>query len=393
MVWRRAICVACRRVNFTAINTSKALTMTPKRLVLLGGGHAHVHVLKALIGGPFADTEVILITPFARQVYSGMLPGWIAGHYQIDDCVIPLAPLARAANVQMIEASAVGLDTASNLVHTDVAGDIAYDVLSIDIGSVPNIASMRGDVETAITIRPIERFITKIEHIVTDVAQRHAQREQTSIVVIGGGAGGIEVTLALKNRFKEAALIHLISGANTLPPQVNDKLMRALANAGVTVHANRIARTIANHEVQLDNGDIISARHVITALGAMPAAWLAKTGLHTDAAGYMTINRFLQSTSHANIFAAGDCASIQNQPRPKSGVYAVRAGPPLIANLRAFLAGTPLQTYTPQRRALYLIATGRKHAIGLWGSVSWSGVWVWRWKDRIDRAFIARYRL
>ena len=110
-----------------------------------------------------------------------------------------------------------------------------------------------------------------------------------------------------------------------------------------------------------------------------------------DAAGFVSVNRFQQSISHGNVFAAGDVASRVDAPHARSGVYAVRAGPPLLANLRAALESRPLMPYQPQKRTLKLVSCGTRYAIAIWGGVSVKGAWVWRWKDRIDRRFVAAY--
>jgi selenide,water dikinase len=128
------------------------------------------------------------------------------------------------------------------------------------------------------------------------------------------------------------------------------------------------------------------------ATGAAPAAFLRETGLALDAGGFVEIDATLRSTSHPEVFAAGDVASMRGTPRPKSGVYAVRQGPPLARNLAAALAGGALAAYRPQREALALITTGERYAVATRGGLTLQGAWVWRWKDWIDRRFMARYR-
>ena len=367
-----------------------------KRLVLLGGGHAHVHVLKSLIDQALPDTEVILIAPYDRQVYSGMLPGWIAGHYVIDECVIPLAPLAAAAGVRFIQAAATGIALDRQRIACDNGEQVGFDVLSIDSGSVANVAAIAGADTYATAIRPIEQFID----VITALKQRIAanQGPPVAVAVVGAGAGGVEVALALqfagrRGNGSAAATVTVVSAANTLPGSVGPRIARELTDAGVSLRAGVAATRIAQGQVTLADGTSIDADAIIVALGAAAAAWPARSGLACDEQGYILTNHYLQSISHANVFAAGDCATMRDFNRPKSGVYAVRAGPPLAINLRHALEGAALAAYTPQARSLYLISTGRQHAIGSWGPLSWQGDWVWRWKDRIDRAFVAKYRL
>ena len=130
---------------------------------------------------------------------------------------------------------------------------------------------------------------------------------------------------------------------------------------------------------------------VLLALGAAAPRWLAGSGLALDERGFVATGPTLQSVSHPEVFAAGDVATRTDAPHPKSGVHAVRAGPPLAANLRRWLMGEALRVHTPQARTLYLLSCGERRAIASWGGWSAEGRWVWRWKDHIDRAFVARY--
>ncbi len=360
-----------------------------KKLLLLGGGHAHVHVLKSLIGAPLHEVSVTLVSPFARQVYSGMLPGWLAGHYNIDECVIPLPPLVSKAGVTFQQTAATGIDLSRNVVHCANGAELAFDVLSIDTGPIANVATIPGAAEHAIAIRPIEAFIESMKRVKRDIESRRS----THIAFVGAGAGGVELAMALRHAYGARVDIALISAADTLPGSVGPRLARIMAERGVRVISNQAAARIAPRAVLLESAKVVDADVIIVATGTSAATWPREAGLASDARGFILVNDFLQSTSHANVFAAGDCATMQNFVRPKSGVYAVKAGAPLNENLRRYLRGDSLKAYAPQERSLYLVSTGAKHAIASWGKFAIEGDWVWRWKDRIDRGFMARYAL
>jgi len=183
----------------------------------------------------------------------------------------------------------------------------------------------------------------------------------------------------------------IVSAADTLPGNVGKRLLRIVRERGIRVLGNTVAQRIEAGRVILPRG-ALEAELIIVSTGAAAAAWPRASGITTDERGFILVNDKLQSLAHAEIFAAGDCASMSGVPRPRSGVYAVRAGPPLERNLRRALAGEALQDYRPQERSLYLISTGDRYAVGSWGGLSWEGAWAWRWKDRIDRQFVARYR-
>jgi pyridine nucleotide-disulfide oxidoreductase family protein len=358
-----------------------------KKLLLIGGGHAHVHVLKSLIDSPLDGVEITLVSPYARQVYSGMLPGWVAGHYTINECVIPLPPLVKRAGAVFRQTAADGIDLNRHVVHLTDGREMSFDVLSIDAGPVANLDMIPGAKENAIAIRPIESFIESIENIRRQVEARR----NTHIAFIGAGAGGVELALAMRHAFGARADITLISAENTLPGKVGERLARHLNARGVRLLGNEAAARVAPGAVLLESAQVVNADIIIIATGTAAAAWPRKAGLATDQRGFIAVNDFLQSTSHANVFAAGDCATMTNFLRPKSGVYAVRAGPPLATNLRRFIRGESLLPYVPQKRSLYLVSTGNKYAIASWGNLAIEGEWVWRWKNKIDRKFMTKY--
>jgi pyridine nucleotide-disulfide oxidoreductase family protein len=364
-----------------------------KRLVLLGGGHAHVHVLKAFAAAKPADTAVTLISPYARQVYSGMLPGWISGHYAEDECMIPLTPLAGKADADFITARATVLDVGRQTVTLEGGKTIEYDWLSIDTGPYPTIDAIEGAREHALPVRPIEGFVAGLR----SALQKHFRAAEVRVAIVGAGAGGVELAFAVREALKThpSATVLLVAATDTVlpdhPPNVQQRVSDELRASGVAVLRGALVRRVLAGRVELTNAHVVEADVIVLATGTRAAPWLGTTALAKDAAGYIATNAYLQSTSHPNVFAAGDCATQLETPRPKSGVFAVRAGPPLATNLTRALAGQPLQAYRPQRWSLYLLSCGRKHAVASWGTFSWQGDWVWRWKNSIDHGFIRKY--
>ncbi|HEX9392683.1 MAG TPA: FAD-dependent oxidoreductase [Usitatibacteraceae bacterium] len=366
-----------------------------KRLLLLGGGHAHLHVLKSLGDAPIENVEITLLSPWPHQVYSGMLPGWVAGHYRIEQCVIPLAPLARRAGAIFCEGRAIALDLSHNTVSCDNGNVLSFDALSIDTGSAADLSAIPGAGEHAVSVRPIETFIETVARIKAAVHYGSAadqDRAMKRFVFVGAGAGGIELALGLQHAFpREQVEISLVSAANTLPGTVGKRLLPILAERGIKLIAGQAATRIEAQAVHLASGEKLDVDVIITATGASAADWPRAAGLACDERGFILVNDHLQSTSHPQVFAAGDCATMEHFSRPKSGVYAVRGGPPLAGNLRRFIAQQPLKAFRPQARSLYLLSTGDRYAIASWGSLTWEGAWVWKWKDWIDRGFVGKY--
>ncbi|MDQ6880583.1 MAG: FAD-dependent oxidoreductase [Pseudomonadota bacterium] len=366
-----------------------------KRLILLGGGHAHLTVLADLAQRPLDGWDVQLVSPFRRQIYSGMLPGWVAGHYPLASCAIALDALADRAKIAFHRTGGVALDPGVNTL-TCADGKLRnFDVLSLDIGPAPALDGLPGGVDYALPIRPIEGFAAAWPSLLERIAGRSINFH---LVVLGAGAAGLELAFAIRHRALQEGWGHLrvsLVGSDVLPLEgasgsARARAMRALSRRRIGWHGPRRAVRIREGAIDFAEGDALAFDGCLVATGAAAPAWLAASGLTTDDRGFVRVGPTLQSTSHQNILAGGDVAS-SPWPLPKSGVYAVRAGPVLSENLRAICGGRPPQPWVPQARALYLVSTGDRNALALWGRWCWEGPWVWRWKDRIDRAFVRRY--
>lgn len=366
-----------------------------KRLVLLGGGHAHVKVLADLAGQRPGGWNVHLVSPYRRQIYSGMLPGWIAGHYPIEACAISLDQLAARADVVFHETSGSGLDLTHDSVLCADGSSLHFDGLSIDTGPMPALGSLPGAVEHALPVRPIERFVAAWPTLVDRVS---GQCGRFDLAILGAGAAGVELAFAIQRRAAVEGWSHLfltVVGSDDLPlsgapPAARRQAARLLVQRGIVWKGRCRAAQIDSGCLRLEGAAPVPFDACIVATGAAAPGWPAASGLATDDQGFIRVGRTLQSISHPKVFAAGDVAAYADA-RPKSGVYAVRAGSVLAENLRAFCDGRSLRNWTPQARALYLVSTGDRHALALWGPWSWSGSWVWRWKDRIDRRFMRRF--
>ena len=364
-----------------------------KRLLLAGGGQAHVLVLREMARHRLTGVEIVLVTPSSQLRYSGMLPGWIAGHYALEELTIDVAPLAQAAGARFVAAHLKKLDLANHTAFTDRGEAFEFDVLSIATGAEIDVDSISGAREHALPLRPFEGFVAGWQRI---VQQAEAARETFRLAVIGGGAGGAETALAAVYRARampSPVQVQLLTGGVPILPghghRARSLMTTALAKHGVQM-IDAVAQCVEPAAV-ITNGDRRLATHAtLIVTGASASKWLRDAGLALDERGFVTVNSYLQSTSHPFVFAAGDAATLIETPRPKSGVYAVRAAPPLAANLIAAATGQPLSAFKPQRRALYLLTTGPKHAIASWGARAFAGRWVWYWKDRIDRDYIAK---
>lgn len=367
-----------------------------KRLVLVGAGHAHAQVLLALRAREPGDIDVTLVSPDALAPYSGMMPGWMAGHYGWDECCIDFEGLCRAAGARFVHDAGRSLDPAGQAVRLAGGARIDYDILSLDIGATA--LSLAEDGGRLVAMRPLARLKAHWDRLRAEV-RALAPGSTYRVVMVGAGAAGVESLLATRRQLGawapdvHIACVLAANGESLLPALARraGRLVEAhLRRNGIGVVRGFEAHGTDRSGVRGRDGKHLQADLVLWATGAAAHAWPVAAGLAQDDAGFIRVDATLRSVSHPNVFAAGDCAGLP-EPVPKAGVFAVRMGPVLAHNLHAALHGLPLRMYRPQRRNLVLLGTGDGSAVASWGPFAWQGRWVWRWKERIDRRFIARY--
>lgn len=363
--------------------------MTGSTVVLVGGGHAHALVLAALRGAPFEDAQVILVNPGGTAPYSGMLPGFVAGHYSRASLEIDLVALSAACNARFVDDFAVGLDPDAKILRLKSGAEIPYDLISFDVGITTRMPALEGFSEHGVPAKPLGVFAKKWDAFIEEGGPQ-------SVAVLGGGVAGAELAMAmafaLHSKGQTDTKVHLLDRSEILSElsrPMRARVRRGLAHNGVEVHANtQIDAVTATHILRRDDTPL-AADFVVGAAGASAHDWTGDTALDLKD-GFIRVNAHLQA-SDGSVFAVGDCAHMDHAPRPKAGVYAVRQAPVLTANLRAALAGIPLKSYQPQDDYLKLISLGRKSAIGVRGGIPFSGGLVWRLKDWIDRKFMEQF--
>jgi selenide,water dikinase len=373
-----------------------------KDVVLVGAGHSHVTVLRMFGMKPIPGVRLTLISREVHTPYSGMLPGLIAGHYGFDDAHIDTGPLARFAGARLYQDEVIDLDLAGRRVICRARPPVPYDLVSLNIGSTPNTANVPGASEHAIPVKPIDGFLRRFEALQARILAREGR---TSVALVGAGAGGVELLLAVEHRLRQAVTgagfdagglsFVLVSGdaeiLPTFPAAFRSRFHAILAERGIAVITGAPVTAVEAGRLVLDGRAPVAADEILWTTQAAPARWLAMAGLPLDARGFLRVDQTLRVAGHDDVFAAGDTIAFSGRELPKSGVYAVRAGPALADNIRRTLTGRSLRPFRPQRDALYLVSTGARHAVGTRNGLVVEGAWVWRWKDWIDRRFMRKF--
>ena len=418
----------------------------PLHLVLIGGGHAHVQVIKGLRHllchrhDSNNNLRVTLIDSQASASYSGMVPGCLAGRYTVRETQLALPPLARYSNVTWIHNRVVDIDLQHKNVHISNGTILPFDLISLDIGSTSRAwDTTPGAAQYTIPTRPIHKLVERLEEALGQQQQHQQPRKPVvvQLVIVGGGVAGLELALSITARWRRRAGLPvqctvLDRGPAPLGPEespaaraalqqvLDDQDIQVIHNGHVVqVHPDwmecQYGPTSAGDAAAVVDKFRIPFTHAVWATGAgshtLARRMAEQQGLDCDAQGWIRVRPTLQSLSHPFVFAAGDCATIVSSPSkpspPKAGVYAVRAGPVLLENLTRYVAAMRTATtttnqpppqaslveYHPQDDFLKLITCGDGTALGLRYGLVFRGKWVFDLKNDIDQSFMKLFHI
>ncbi len=367
-------------------------------LVLGGLGHSHLFVLEALGKGELPACRVMVCSAEPQHVYSGMVPGWLGGRYTSSELTVDIAQMCASVGAQYVPHHVAGLDANTRTLQLTNGTAISFDICSIAVGSQPAGLNTQGAHEWSWPLKPLQR----VEGVLARLNELAAARTG-AVTVVGAGLAGIEIALAARARLSIGGArtddvdVRIVNRDATLSTgrgdSFTDRLEDACVRHAVPIYHNARVDAVSATHVQLQDGRALPSDVTIWATGPTAAPWLALSGLRVDERGFLLVNEHLQSLSAPHVFAAGDCATLSfARDTPKAGVYAVRMGPHLARALAQALRGERVtERYAPQQRWLTLVNTGDGRAIASWGPLAAQGRWAMRWKDKIDRDFMARF--
>ena len=362
---------------------------------LVGGGHSHVLLIRRWAMRPLPGVRLTLVSSTVQTPYSGMLPGLIAGHYDVEDIHVDLRRLCAWAGVRFVEQTVTSLSLDTRQVHFDGNRPaLGFDVLSLDTGSTPDL-SVAGSREHVTPVKPVHDFHARWQALRDRVHQPGAK--SASIGVVGSGAGGFEIAAAMRHVLpaKRASIYWFLRGELPLsgrPSRVGQLALAAAIRDGINVITGFDVVRVDAGKLNAADGRVVELDEILWCTAATGPAWPETAGLSVDHRGFVSTNAFLQSISHDFIFATGDIGTQVETPSAKAGVYAVRQAPYLYENIRRYILGDTLKPYRPQKDFLSLMATGGKRAIASRGPLAIEADWIWRWKDHIDQTFMRKFR-
>jgi len=366
-----------------------------RTIVLLGAGNANLQVIRWWAMDPISGTELLLISDTLMMPYSGMLPGCLAGLYRIDDVMIDVGRLCAKAGVRLIHARATKVNTVAKVVELEGRPPLRYDLLAVNIGSQPHVPIEPGARAHSLLLKPLHTLTTRADALDDRIAQ---SGQPSRLVCVGGGASGFEITMALRKRYGHHANLSyeiLVSGDRVLSgaaPGVSDLCAQILAEQGIAVrHGARVSGG-DGRVLQLESGQAVPYDICVWATPAAPLELIQASGFETTTRGFIRAHDTLQTLSDPNVFAAGDCVTLESSPDlPKAGVFSVREGPVLWDNLKAAVSGDELRPYRPQKLYLFLLNASDGTAVMSYGSAAGRGKWVLAWKNFIDRKWMRQF--
>lgn len=364
-----------------------------RRLLLLGAGHAHLHVLRELVRRPIAGVETVLIVP-GEQYSAAMVPGFLQGRYDADDLRFDLAGMAGRAGARLVHSAVERVDAARRVVVLPQGDELPFDVCSIDGVCEARGADTPGVAEHAVSLYPTSGALelrARLDALVADA-------RPVAVVVVGGGATGFQVALALRERLQSSAGSHvaLVEQAAELLGGFEPSMRRLAADVlrarGVSLALGGRVVSVSAGAVTLHNGATLPADLVVWVTGAVAPALVARSGLPQDGHGHLLVDRSLRAADGAPLWGAGCCIAVQGIAESVRDGYAVREPPTLDRSLRAALGQGRPGRYRPQRASLVLLDTGGGWALMRWKGMQRHSRWAARLKDMIDRRFVRRYR-
>lgn len=373
-------------------------TLPKHDIVLLGIGHTNAHIVRMWRMKPLADAKLTCISNSPIATYSGMLPGVLAGIYTPEQMQIDLVRLCASVGARLIVDEVTGLDLANKRIRFSERADVGFDVLSIGIGSVPSQLDRIHDASHCVSIKPMVSFLDRLQQHLLSAAEEHDG--VLRVAVVGAGAGGTEIAFCLPNQLRKSLprrefRITLVNGSkqvvNGSSASVQRLARKQMAAHQIDLLVGRVA-AVDGRQMTMEDGSQPSFDLILWATGATAPPLLGRLGLKTDDRGFLSIRSTLQTCEHDDIFAVGDTGTLVDSPTPKAGVYAVRQGPILFENLEKRIRRQSLVEYRPQKDFLKLLSTGDGKALGEYARFGFHGTWAWKWKDRIDRKFMAMYQ-
>lgn len=363
-------------------------------LVFAGAGHAHLTALSRCDQYRDRGHRVTVINPSAYHYYSGMGPGMLSGMYRPQEIRFNIKKMVEDRGAAFIQDAVVSIDAGRRVLRLKNGLEVAYDVVSFNVGSAVPLNGLDAAREDIFTVKPIVNLLKAKERVIATVLKKEAR-----IVVIGGGPAGIEISgnvWRLAHNSGGTAAITLVSGQRLLdgfPARAQQLIRSSFEKRNIKILEDIRADATENKALRLSDGRTVPFDVCFIATGVRPSSLFKESGLRTGTSGGLLVNRYLQSVSHPELFGGGDCIDLEGRSLAKVGVYAVRQNSILFHNLLAALENGPMQEFLPQQKFMLIFNLGDGRGVVRRGRCVWNGKLAFTLKNYIDRKFMRTFQL
>lgn len=383
-----------------------------QRLIIVGGGAGGLE-LAAKLGRRFGPDIITLVDSRPFHIWKPSLHEAAAGTLDIHQEGLSYFMLARQCGFTFVLGELLGVDRTEKRIHlSGLAAHngeqilperaLRYDHLVLSVGSVSNFFNTPGAQDHAVTLDTLENAeqfrLTLLKALAqVDQAKKHDPDARLNIVIVGGGATGVELAVELIEasasisayglpRFKSGRdlSITLIEGAPrllaALPERISTAARDRLTSLGVQVETEARVAAIDKTTVETADGRRFPSLITLWAAGIQGPALLKTLDLPLNRNGQLEVSGVLQSPDPA-IHALGDCAAApwkDGRSVPARAQAAHQQADFLYARLSKVLRGQPLDD-TPYRYEDHgsLISLGQSAGVGsLMGKLSGRGLFV-----------------
>ena len=350
--------------------------MTINHLVLIGGGHTNVLLMRKWLMYPklMPEIPISIISRDTQLVYSAMFPSVISKSISLDESLIDIRSLAKKSRVAFIKEEVVNIDFQLKKIFLKNRPSIYYSKLVLNYGSQTKISGEFEDLVNNQIAFPIKPFFKAYELIKNE--DKHDSETEQSFVIVGSGLAAIEVAFAFRKRWKKRSL-KILCKLN----KVDDKILKTFYRSNIEVVS----------KLPVEYGKILLCT------GNSSPYWVQKYNSELDSKGRFFTDQKLRLKNFFGTFATGDCAVIKTSKRPSSGIFAVKVLNILATNIQKEIKGESLKKWSPQKFGLQIVNSYPRKlpkAFAFYGDVVIGPSFlIWYLKNKIDEGFINKFRI
>ncbi|WP_219835017.1 NAD(P)/FAD-dependent oxidoreductase [Paenibacillus sp. R14(2021)] len=356
-----------------------------KEILILGAGYGGL--LSALSAREHLSTEeagITLINRVGSHQIITELHRLAAGNVHEKAVALPLEKLLKGKGVNIVVGDVQAIDVEGKKVSLNDGSSYRYDNLVLALGSETNYFGIPGLKENSLTLKSVVDANRVFNHVKDRIKAYTASKNKAdaTFVIGGGGLTGVELVGELADElpgicrqygvdFADVSISLVEAMPTILPifsPDLIERAVASLEKRGVEFLTGLAITEVNGNVVTLKDGRTIETSTLVWTGGVQGSTLVGNCGVEVNR-GRATVNEFLQSVSHPDVFLAGDCAVVfgpEGRPYPPTAQLAWQMGELVGANIAASYKNVKMDTFNPIFSGT-LASLGRKDGIGAIG--------------------------